>query len=77
MSKVEMAGQAISTQKSDLPKLAAPAKRALAAAGIRRLDQLTGFSADQVRQWHGIGPNALNQLRLALEVQGLSFKGEK
>jgi hypothetical protein len=58
---------------SDLPKLAAPAQRALAAAGIHRLAQLTKFSEDEIKQLHGIGPNALKQLRRALVAKGLSF----
>ena len=69
MSKVDV--------KSDLPKLAAPAQRALASADVQRLEQLTKFSEADVKQWHGIGPNALNQLRCALEARGLSFAGEK
>jgi hypothetical protein len=65
-------------QESDLPdKLAQPAQRALAAAGIRRLKDLTRFSEDEVKQWHGIGPNALKQLRLALKAKSLSFAGNK
>jgi hypothetical protein len=69
MSKVDV--------KSDLPKLAAPAQRALAAAGVQRIEQLTSFSEAEVKQWHGIGPNALNQLRCALGARSLSFAGEK
>ena len=64
-------------QKSDFPKLAQPAQRALAGAGIQRLEQLTRFSEAEVRQWHGIGPNALEQLRSALAAKGLSFADEK
>lgn len=59
---------------NDLPKLAAPAQRALAAAGVRKLTDLTRFSEEQVRQWHGIGPNALDRLRQALHERGLSFR---
>jgi hypothetical protein len=63
---------------SDLPKLAQPAQRALAAAGIRRLDQLTRFDEEEIARLHGIGPNALAQLRRALKAKGLSFaKGNK
>jgi hypothetical protein len=62
-----------SQQVSDLPKLGAPAQRALDAAGIQRLDQLTTFSEAEIKQLHGIGPNALEQLRQALAAQGLSF----
>jgi uncharacterized protein YdhG (YjbR/CyaY superfamily) len=64
-------------QRSDLPKLAQPAQRALTAAGVQRLEQLTRFSEDEVKQWHGIGPNALNQLRRALAERGLEFGIEK
>ncbi len=63
--------------ESGLPKLAKPAQRALATAGIRRLEQLTRFSEDEVSQLHGIGPNALKQLRRALAARGLSFAGHK
>jgi len=60
-------------QASDLPKLAAPAQRALASAGIQRLEQLTQFSETEIKQLHGIGPHALDQLRRALAAKGLSF----
>ena len=60
-------------QEGDLPKLAAPAQRALASAGISRLEQLTKFSEKEIKQLHGIGPNAFEQLRRALKTKGLSF----
>ena len=63
--------------ESDLPKLAAPAQRALAGAGIQRLQQLIKFSEGEIKQLHGIGPNALTQLRRALRAKGLSFSNEK
>ena len=68
----------LNTTVVDFPgELAAPARRALAAAGIQRLEQLTAFSEDQIRQLHGIGPNALVQLHRALKVKGLSFAKNK
>jgi hypothetical protein len=60
--------------KNNLPKLSAPAQRALAAAGVRHLKDLTKFSEAEVKKWHGIGPNAMEQLRHAMDEQGLSFK---
>ena len=60
----------------DLPKLAAPAQRALAAANIQRLEQLTRFTETDIKQLHGIGPNALDRLRRALAASGLSFADE-
>ena len=59
---------------TDLPKLAAPARRALLAAGYTRLEQLTEVSESEVMELHGMGPNALRALRTALEERGLSFR---
>jgi hypothetical protein len=74
MKKIKRPGQ----QKSDLPtQLSQPAQRALAGAGISQLRQLTRLSEAEVGQLHGIGPNALDQLRRALAANGLSFAGEK
>ena len=65
-------------KKSDLPEnLAAPAQRALAGAGIQNIKQLSKFSETEIKQMHGIGPNALKQLRSALNARGLSFASEK
>jgi len=61
-------------QETDLPiELAAPARRALVGAGYLRLEQLSKVSEAEIKQLHGIGPNALNQLRRALSAKGLSF----
>lgn len=70
-------GKSSNAEKSDLPRLAAPAERALAAAGIQNLEQLTRFTEAGVRQLHGIGQNALGKLRQALAAKKLSFAGEK
>ena len=65
-------------QESDLPsELAAPARRALVGAGYLRLEQFTKVSEPELKQLHGIGPNAIKQLRHALEARGLSFADEK
>ena len=50
--------------------------RALAGAGIHFLEQCTGYRAKEIRQLHGIGPNALKKLQEALAARGLSFKKE-
>ena len=66
------------TKKSDLPEqLAAPAQRALAGARIQNLNQLSKFTETEIKQMHGIGPNALKLLRSALNASGLSFASEK
>jgi len=60
-----------------LPKLAAPAQRALASIGVTDLRQLSKFAEAEIAQLHGMGPNALSKLREALKAEGLSFKQEK
>jgi DNA-directed RNA polymerase alpha subunit len=64
-------------EDSDLPKLGSPAQRALAGAGITRLDQLTRMTEAELLQLHGMGPNAIKKLQLALQDKGLSFLSEK
>jgi len=63
-------------QHNDLPKLAAPAERALAAANIKKLSDLTQWTEAELSKLHGIGPNALKKLNQALTLKGLSFKGK-
>jgi hypothetical protein len=58
-------------------KLAAPARRALAAAGIDSLETLAKQTEQQVRDLHGIGTNALTTLKNALNDKGLSFAKPK
>jgi DNA-directed RNA polymerase alpha subunit len=59
---------------TDLPKLAAPARRALLAAGYTSLKDFTEVTEPEVMKLHGMGPNALRALRQALEERGLSFR---
>jgi hypothetical protein len=69
------AGRDGKSTSSDLPaKLGAPAERALAGAGIKNLKHLTKFSEAEIKKLHGVGPNAIGKLRLALAEKGLSFK---
>jgi len=72
---LKLEGKHKKTQEGHLPpKLGAPAERALAGAGIRKLKQLAKFSEAEIKQLHGVGPNAIGKLREALAEQGLSFK---
>ena len=57
-----------------LPKLSAPARRALAGAGIEKLDDLTRRTETEILALHGMGPNAMNTLREAMRERGLKFK---
>lgn len=58
-------------------KLASPAQRALAAVGIHTLDDLSHWKKSQLKQLHGIGPNAVAQLSAALRDAGLDFPDER
>lgn len=60
-------------QTNKFPRLAAPAQRALAGAGITSLQALSRFSEAEIQGLHGIGPNALRKLHQALAENGLSF----
>lgn len=61
---------------SDLPKISAPAQRALQSAGITKLEQLTQITEAELLQLHGMGQNALGKLRAALTERRLSFRVE-
>ncbi len=50
-----------------------PARRALAAAGITRLEQLVRFSEADLLALHGFGPKGLRILAAALAERGLTF----
>ena len=52
-----------------------PAQRALAGAGITSLEQLARYSEAEIKDLHGIGPNALVKLREALSARGVIVRG--
>ena len=56
------------------PKLSAPARRALSAAGYAHLDQLARVSESDLSKLHGMGPAAIAALRAALVERGLAFR---
>jgi predicted flap endonuclease-1-like 5' DNA nuclease len=57
-----------------LPHLAAPAQRALSAAGITCLEDLAEWQEADIANLHGIGPNALKVLKEALEEKKITRK---
>ncbi|GAA4579652.1 hypothetical protein GCM10023194_05810 [Planotetraspora phitsanulokensis] len=61
---------------TDLPKLSAPARRALAGAGYATLEQLSQATEAEVLKLHGMGPNAMAALRSALDERGLRFRDQ-
>ncbi|MET0741047.1 MAG: helix-hairpin-helix domain-containing protein [Candidatus Nanopelagicales bacterium] len=56
---------------TDLPRIGAPATRALAAAGITSLEDVAGRSSSELLALHGVGPKAIRLLSDALEELGL------
>lgn len=60
-------------ERVELPAdLAAPARRALRAAGYETLEQLASAPDEELRRLHGVGPKALRQIRAALAAAGLT-----
>jgi uncharacterized protein YdhG (YjbR/CyaY superfamily) len=59
--------------ETGFPKLAAPARRALSAAGYTRLDQLAQVPESDLTKLHGMGATAIAALRDALHERDLSF----
>jgi HPt (histidine-containing phosphotransfer) domain-containing protein len=58
-------------------KLAKPAQRALAGAGITNLQQLSKLTEKEFLQLHGIGKNAHSLLKAALVANGLDFRSSE
>jgi hypothetical protein len=54
-----------------LPKIGAPATRALNGAGYTTLRQLAGVPRAELAKLHGMGPKALGIIEAALEQQDL------
>jgi 3-deoxy-D-arabino-heptulosonate 7-phosphate (DAHP) synthase len=56
-----------------LPKIGAPATRALNAAGYTALRQLAGVPRADLAALHGMGPKALGIIEAALAEHGLGL----
>jgi hypothetical protein len=56
---------------TELPKVGAPATRALTAAGFRSLESLTGADQDGLFALHGFGPRVVPIIREALTAAQL------
>lgn len=56
------------------PGLSAPARRALANAGISTLAALSGYSKEELLKLHGLGPTAIPKLEQALNAKGYTLK---
>jgi hypothetical protein len=63
----------MTTALDSLPKLGAPATRALNAAGYSSLRQLAGIPRSGLARLHGMGPKALRIIEEQLEQHGLAL----
>jgi hypothetical protein len=61
------------SRDDDLPKIGAPATRALHNAGYTGLSQLAKVPRAELAELHGMGPKALGIIQAALEERGLSL----
>ena len=61
------------SRSTPLPRIGAPATRALAAAGYATLEDLDGVSRTMLLGLHGVGPRAINLLDEAMAEEGLAL----
>ena len=64
------------TASDELPRIGAPATRALASIGVKRLSQVADHRAPDLLALHGMGPRALAILGQALADRGLALRDE-
>jgi hypothetical protein len=65
------------SESNDLPKLSAPATRALESLKISTLAQLIKYSADELLGLHGFGPSALQIIQRELQLRKLSLRSNE
>jgi DNA-directed RNA polymerase alpha subunit len=63
----------MSTGLDDLPRISAPALRALHNAGYTTLQQLANTPRRELAELHGMGPKALTIIEQALAEHGLQL----
>ncbi|RLP81288.1 DNA-binding protein [Micromonospora sp. BL4] len=64
----------MTTSLDTLPKIGAPATRALNGAGYTKLSQLAGVPKAELARLHGMGPKALAIIEAALEQHQLKLE---
>ena len=58
---------------TDLPKISAPARRALDSIQVTSLEDLQNHTEKEIMSLHGMGNNAMGKLKEAMESAGLEF----
>ena len=64
-------------KNSNLPKISAPARRALDSVGIYRLEDFSKITEIEFTELHGIGPSSIKPIKEALKAKNLNFKKEQ
>jgi hypothetical protein len=64
----------LSEAEPALPKIGAPATRALAAIGVTTLDHVVERSESELLALHGVGPRAVRLLKEALASEGMELR---
>ena len=62
------------SNNTPLPKIGAPATRALNNIGVNFLEQLVNYTEQEISELHGVGPKAVRILKEAMLKIGISFK---
>lgn len=72
-----LGGMADEKATQALPRIGAPATRALAEIGVTTLAQVSGHTASALLALHGVGPKAVRILEQELARRGLAFRDEQ
>jgi len=73
MPREEFEAFAKANVRTPLPKLSAAARRALAAIGVRNVEEVSTWARAELGALHGVGPSTLAALTAALTAVGLDF----
>ena len=57
-----------------LPRIGAPATRALASIGVTTVEQLAGYTETEILALHGVGPRAIRILAPVMAELGMRFR---
>lgn len=64
------------SEAGGLPKIGAPATRALHGIGVTTLEELVKYSLDDLLQLHGFGPSAMKILQREMATRGMALRSE-
>ncbi len=65
------------SEKTPIPKISAPANRALDNAGYTQLEQLAHVTEKEIADLHGMGKKGIDILNKALAEKGFAFAPAK